>query len=127
MAKDEDYRRMIHSERWRALRRQVLNAHPLCERCKAEGYVTAATEVHHVTPVEDGVSIADKERLMFDPYNLRALCRRCHTLTHTEIGMGGVRLSRRRNGEHISAAIRGLFGDQEQEGGHFFKTPPSCS
>ena len=54
MAKDADYRRLIHTARWLRLRRDTLTAHPLCERCQVDGYVTPATEVHHVRPVEDG-------------------------------------------------------------------------
>ena len=54
MAKDKDYKRMIHTSRWLKLRRDKLSDYPLCERCEQMGKVTAATEVHHVHPVEMG-------------------------------------------------------------------------
>lgn len=92
-----EYRRMIHTARWVELRREKLTECPLCERCAAEGYVTAATEVHHAVPVEDAVTRGDRERLMFDYSNLRSLCHRCHVLTHTELGRSGTELTRRRN------------------------------
>lgn len=85
MAKDAQYRRWIASTRWLRLRRSVLTAHPLCERCAQEGYVSAATEVHHIRPVEDGVTWSDRQTRMFAPSNLRALCHNCHVRTHVEM------------------------------------------
>ena len=89
MAKDKDYIKLIHTNRWLRLRRDKLSSQPLCERCKESGRITAATEVHHVIPVEDGLTRAEKERLMYDPTNLRALCHDCHVKTHTEMGRCG--------------------------------------
>ena len=66
MAKDKDYRRLIHSNRWIKLRRAKLTACPLCEDCKETGRITPATEVHHIKPVEDALNLVDKESLMFD-------------------------------------------------------------
>ena len=82
MAKDKDYRRLIHSNRWIKLRRAKLTACPLCEDCKETGRITPATEVHHIKPVEDALNLADKESLMFDIHNLRALCHDCHVAAH---------------------------------------------
>lgn len=89
MAKDKDYIRLIHTARWVHLRKEKLNAHPLCERCDELGRVTAATEVHHVVPVENGLTKAEKERLMFDYHNLKALCHDCHVKTHIDMGRSG--------------------------------------
>lgn len=69
MAKDKDYIRLIHTAKWLRLRRDKLNDTPLCERCEELGRVAAATEVHHVIPVEDGLTKQEKERLMFDYFN----------------------------------------------------------
>lgn len=85
MAKDRDYRRMIHSTEWLRLRRDKLTAHPLCEVCEAEGRITTATEVHHREPVEEALTTADKRRLMFDPANLVAVCHECHARLHREM------------------------------------------
>ena len=71
MAKDKDYIKLIHTPRWLRLRRDTLTAHPLCERCQAEGYITPAIEVHHRKPVEDGINYTEKYRLMYDPKTYR--------------------------------------------------------
>lgn len=89
MAKDIVYNKLIHTDRWLRLRRSKLTSNPLCERCKSDGKITPASEVHHVTPVEDGLTAREKETLMFDPHNLKALCHDCHVKTHTELGRSG--------------------------------------
>lgn len=97
MAKDEDYRRLIHTARWLRLRQWKLTEHPLCQRCREEGRLSAATEVHHVVPVETGTTAREKESLMFDPHNLRSLCHACHVRTHTEMGRSGKKQTAERN------------------------------
>lgn len=88
---------MIHTERWLRLRRAKLTRAPLCERCSEEGRTSAATEVHHVKPVEDGLTCREKERLMFDYHNLRALCHDCHVRTHSK--WAGVARNKHGNGQ----------------------------
>lgn len=121
MAKDETYKRLIHTARWVRLRRDVLTAHPLCERCEAEGFVTPACEVHHRTPVEEAVSAADKERLMFNPSNLVALCHACHVRTHTEMGRSGKEATRRINTAKVERIVNRFF--MQPPGGDFLKDP----
>ena len=96
MAKDKDYRRLIHTAQWVRLRRTKLTAFPLCERCREEGRLAPATEVHHIRPVEEGLTLREKEQLMFDPHNLRALCHECHVKTHTEMGRCGKKQAKER-------------------------------
>lgn len=115
MAKDADYKRMIHTSSWVRLRHLVLSEHPLCQRCVEEGYVTAATEVHHVRPVEEALTRREKERLMFDRSNLRALCHSCHVLTHTEMGRCGKTMTRRRNAARAAEIRRRFFGETEEK------------
>lgn len=110
MAKDKDYQRLIHTDRWLKLRRDKLTTTPLCERCQQQGIVTPATEVHHVTPVEDGLSLAEKRRLMYDPHNLRALCHDCHVQTHVELGRCGRVATKRRNEAQVAAVVEKFFG-----------------
>ena len=105
MGKDRDYRRMIHTARWLRLRRDKLGDFPLCERCEEEGRHTPAVEVHHVIPVEDGVTRQEKERLMFDYFNLRALCHDCHVKTHVEMGRSGKAYAERRQKEGIKRFV----------------------
>lgn len=111
MAKDKDYNKLIHTVRWLRLRRDILTAHPMCERCEAEGYITPATEVHHRRPVEYGLNFNEKRRLMYDPLNLSALCHECHVKVHTEMGRSGRAATTRRNAEQVGAAIKKFFGD----------------
>lgn len=111
MARDKDYIAMIGSARWAMLRRVVLSSHPLCERCQAEGYITAATEVHHIVPVETALRWRDKERLMFSPGNLRPLCHRCHVKTHTELGRSGKEANIQRVKEHVESINKRFYGD----------------
>lgn len=111
MSKDEDYNKLIHTQRWLDLRRAILTAHPLCERCEAEGFVTPAVEVHHRRPVEYGINYAEKHRLMYDEMNLCALCHECHVRTHKEMGKGGKEATQRRNREQVAGVIKKFFGN----------------
>lgn len=96
MARDADYIRMIHTSRWLRLRRWKLSQHPLCQRCEELGRLRPATEVHHATPVERGLTRAEKESLMFSPSNLVALCHDCHVAVHTELGRSGAKAAKAR-------------------------------
>ena len=80
------YNRLINRQRWRNIRNAYLNQHPLCERCKANGIVTIAECVHHITPVEDGRSVEEMELLAYNINNLQSLCIPCHTAVHKEAG-----------------------------------------
>lgn len=130
MAKGADYRKMINSVRWRELRRRRLEAYPMCEFCNEQDLLTAACEVHHVVPVESGVSPAERERLMFSYGNLRALCHRCHVEAHIQMGRSGKKISKERNEQRTAAAIARLFGGERPPGGVFlirgypFETSP---
>ena len=88
MAKDKNYQKLIHTSRWLRLRKEVLTAHPLCQRCLAEGRTTAATEVHHVKPVEEALSQRERVQRMYDLHNTQALCHDCHVKVHTELEIG---------------------------------------
>lgn len=101
MAKDKDYTRLINSPTWMRLRNAYIGKHPLCERCEAEGRVTAATEVHHRTPVEHGLTADDKRRLAYNPTNLQSLCHACHLKAHEELGRTGKAATRRLNDEKL--------------------------
>lgn len=109
MAKDKYYQQLINTGRWLRLRRAVLTEHPLCQRCQEEGRITAATEVHHVRPVEEAINKAGKLQLMYDPANLRALCHDCHVKTHTEAGRSGKEATKKRNGEQVAQVIKKFF------------------
>ena len=101
MAKDKDYIKLLHAARWIKLRHKKLSKNPLCERCKEEDRITPATEVHHITPVEVGLTRQDKERLAYDWHNLKALCHDCHVKTHAEMGRSGKVQVKNRTREHL--------------------------
>ena len=86
MSRSKDYQRLLNSKRWKMLRQEYLRAHPLCERCKADGYVRSAIDVHHKVPVESAHTIQEMEQLAYDWNNLQALCIPCHVKTHKEMG-----------------------------------------
>lgn len=120
MSKDNDYKKLIHTTRWLRLRRAVLTAHPVCEHCEEEGLLTPATEVHHRVPVETALDFAAKARLMYDPGNLMALCRRCHRDLHA--AMWRVRadeLQQRRDTQRVDAIAK-LYGDVPEDPGGVF-------
>lgn len=106
MAKDKDYKKLIAKNRWQKLRKAQLSKHPLCERCKEDGKLVPATEVHHVTPVEDGLTATDKAALMYNPSNLISLCHDCHVKTHTEMGRGGKAGARNRAKRQIAGFVK---------------------
>lgn len=86
MSRDARYQRLLNSRRWKELRRDYLQQHPLCERCQREGgYIRAAVDVHHRQPVESARTEQEMERLCYDALNLEALCIPCHILTHQEM------------------------------------------
>ena len=86
MSRDPRYKKMLNSPRWKNIRRAYLQAHPLCERCQREGFVTAAIDVHHKTPVESAKTEQEMEYLAYNlgGNNLEALCIPCHIKTHQE-------------------------------------------
>ena len=110
MAKDADYKRLIHRSRWIRLRRQILSDHPSCQQCMKDGYLTAACEVHHIIPVESGHTLRERETLMYDRSNLMALCHRCHVEIHRELGRSGKEVSKRRNEDRVKAFNEKFFG-----------------
>ena len=115
MAKNENYKRLIHTSRWVRLRRIVLTEHPLCERCMSEGRITAASEVHHRRPVEEAFSLREMTRLMFDKNNLMALCHNCHVKTHTEMGRCGKVANIERNKKQANEIFKKLFGNKKTD------------
>lgn len=115
MSRDKDYRRLIHTVRWLRLRREVLTARPLCERCAEEGRVSAATEVHHVVPCETAANAREMETLMFNPHNLMALCHRCHVEEHMRLGKGGRKERRKRADAKLRDFARRFLGEQAED------------
>jgi 5-methylcytosine-specific restriction protein A len=59
--------------RWQQARERFLMRHPLCVMCEAQGRVTAASEVDHITPHRGD------ETLFWDQLNWQPLCKSHHS------------------------------------------------
>lgn len=60
-----------YDKRWAKIRKLVLAECPLCQDCKDDGLVVAATDVDHIVPLARGGT--------HDRSNLRPLCHACHS------------------------------------------------
>jgi len=76
-------RAFYNSPRWRRLRALKLKTSPLCERCKANGFVTRAAQVHHM------VERKARPDLALDIANLQSVCLPCHNAAR---GGGGAKV-----------------------------------
>ncbi len=68
---------------WQKARRVHLMQQPLCVMCKAEGRVTAATVVDHITPHKGD------DTLFWDTNNWQSLCATHHSRDKQVIERGG--------------------------------------
>jgi 5-methylcytosine-specific restriction enzyme A len=66
------WRQLYRTTAWRKGRVIFLRQHPLCERCEAQGRVTAATVVNHRTPHKGDLV------LFHSVQNWEACCKPCH-------------------------------------------------
>lgn len=125
------YRRLIQSARWRRLRRLKLSHQPLCEHCLRAGRIVAATEVHHIIPVESAPDPAAMRRLMFAYTNLAALCPACHDEAHRLLASHSAQARRDRRRSELGRFARHFLDDDdttEDDGDPapcFFQTPPA--
>ena len=69
--RDQIYKEVYGTRRWRRLRAIQLARQPLCQECEKVGRVTPATVADHKTPIRQG-----GEKWSID--NLQSLCARCH-------------------------------------------------
>ena len=75
--KQKDKSEFYGSRKWKQLREQVLKDNSyMCIKCKENGIVTVATEVHHIDHLSDNW---DKR---YDYNNLIPLCYCCHHKIH---------------------------------------------
>jgi 5-methylcytosine-specific restriction protein A len=83
---DRVHATLYASAAWRQTRAGFLSLHPWCEceSCEASGRYHKATVVHHVRPHGGDV------RAFFDPSNLRAYAKPCHSALHAAAGSGGM-------------------------------------
>jgi len=69
-----------NSKKWRQKSRKYKELYPYCEVCLKENMKKPSEIVHHITPISQGGD-------PFDPNNLLAICKQCHSEIHTGIGI----------------------------------------
>ena len=77
------YDPFLHTARWEELRSAYRKNNPLCERCKEQGIIKAASQVHHVIP-RGSKEFRKKKMNGYEYSNLMACCYECHGLIHNE-------------------------------------------
>ena len=86
MSRDPRYQKLLNSKRWWEVKRLVWRrADGLCEECAKQGRDEAGVDCHHIVPVESAKTVAEMERLCYDPNNIRLLCVPCHVKAHQEM------------------------------------------
>lgn len=83
---DKDYNRYQrpaasrnrYGRNWKKIRDAYISEHPFCEKCRLDGKVTKAEEVHHVLPLSEGGTNSRS--------NLMSLCSSCHASLHARRG-----------------------------------------
>lgn len=106
------YIKLINTARWRKLRAEQLAIAPYCQECDRLGYVTPATCVHHITPVESAHNEAEQAALMFNPSNLESLCYYCHKQIHQNWrGQHSTTAVKEGRRNRLNARLSELYGD----------------
>lgn len=70
--KNDPFRKLYSSSRWKRIRASHLAREPLCRACKERGRLEAARIVDHISPIRSGGD-------PFDDANLQSLCWSCHS------------------------------------------------
>jgi 5-methylcytosine-specific restriction endonuclease McrA len=83
MAHSKLYIKIMNSKEWKAMRAQVIAAHPYCQRCMERGLLTISQCVHHIIPIESGRTEEECRDLAYGKVsNCVALCFQCHADIH---------------------------------------------
>jgi 5-methylcytosine-specific restriction protein A len=73
---------------WKRIRDRYAAAHPLCEMCLKEGYITPGVDVHHIRPVEQAKTVEGPDGMRsrcYDPNNVMLLCVEHHIKVHQDM------------------------------------------
>jgi 5-methylcytosine-specific restriction protein A len=66
------FKHLYNASRWKKLRKQFLQEHPICVECEAKGVIKAATVVDHIEAHKGD------EELFWNQSNWQPLCKCCH-------------------------------------------------
>ena len=125
MSRNKDYQRLLNTKRWKELRVWKLQQNPLCEICKAEGYVRAAVDVHHIKPVESARTLMEMEQLCFDiEGNTMSVCIPCHQRIHRELRSHSKEAHKQRQSDSL-ARWAARHGVKAEEAGGEVNHPPT--
>ena len=106
MSRNKDYQRLLNAPQWAKVKATVrARAGGLCERCKAEGYITPGVDCHHIVPVESGKTLTEMQRLCYDTHNIQLLCVPCHIKTHAEQRSHSKEAHKQRENDRLSQWI----------------------
>ena len=98
-----EHQRMLNSRRWAEVKALVdARAKGNCEWCVRDGreygrkigndrlartgWIRQGIDHHHIVPFESAQTIAEAERLCYDPNNVVLLCVEHHIKAHSELG-----------------------------------------
>lgn len=81
MSRSRQYQRLLNAHRWKQVRARKLQQNPLCERCAAEGYTTAAVDVHNILPLEVARTDEEMVKRCYEFANLKSLCVPYHAMS----------------------------------------------
>lgn len=107
------YQQWVQSQRWRNLRNWYIVEHPWCERCQQNGVINDAEVVHHIRPVESVPGDAAREQLMFNPNNLKSLCKQCHVEVHIALRSSSPQVRHARNVAATADSVDQFFGEEQ--------------
>ena len=132
MSRDKRYQSLLNSRRWMETKRIVWQrAKGLCEECARQGYVRAGKDCHHIIPIESSMTVAEMERLCFDPNNVRLLCIEHHIEVHRQMHKGTKANRAERTEQRLSRFMDSVRGGTKPAdttpGGMNFPEPPSDS
>jgi hypothetical protein len=68
-----------YDSEWNKLSARVRQDQPLCEMCAKCGIATAASEVHHIIPIDEA------PWLRLERSNLMSVCNACHKSIHANV------------------------------------------
>ncbi len=111
MSRNRDYIDLINTQRWRKVRAAVLEDHPWCEDCEAQGKVALATEVHHIVPLESIKDYGRMQRMAYDRDNLVALCAACHKGRHVALKSNSKEEKRKRDMKAVEDFAHRWYGE----------------
>lgn len=106
MSRNKNYQRLLNAPQWAKVKAIVkARAGGLCERCKAEGFITPGVDCHHIVPVESGKTLVEMQRLCYDTHNIQLLCVPCHIKTHAEQRSHSKEAHKQRENDRLSQWI----------------------